>query len=141
MSYLRKGQLQPDKSYRYTCGKCNDKGMCGAVVCDWCYGLDTVQLCEQITMARGERYYGLLKALLSVIGKEMHDYTRGLISITPVDIAHVHLKFNLNMKATWEWLEETSAVYSGTYQQFVDLRLKVKDLEAKAIEKYKQVPE
>lgn len=138
MSYLRKGQLQPDKSYRYTCGKCNGKGTCGAAVCDWCYGKDLAQLCEQIKTARGERYYGLLKVILSVIGKQMHDYARSLPGITPVDIAHIHLKFNLNLRATWEWLEETSAVYAGTYQQFVDLRLRVKDLEAKAIKKYQQ---
>lgn len=144
MGYLRKGQLQPDKSYRYTYGKCNGKGTCGAVVCDWCYGLDTARLCEQIKMARGERYYGLLKALLSVIGKEIHDYAVSIVDrqgfIAGVDIAHVHLKFNLNMKATWEWLVETDVIHQP-YEYFSRSKYKVRDAESAAIEKYREVAE
>lgn len=139
MSYLRKGQTLPDGTYLYTCGKCNGTGEYNDFLCDWCYGLDTAQLCEHLKMARGERYYGLLKALLSVIGKPMVDYTRQLREkqgkLLVVDIAHVHLKFNLNMKATWEWLYETRVLRTD-YDAFKDSKLKVKDAEAAAIEKY-----
>jgi hypothetical protein len=139
MSYLRKGQTLPDGTYLYTCGKCNGVGNHGGVLCDWCYGLDAAQLCEQIKMARGERYYGLLKALLSIIGKQMVDYATSIRErqgkLQVLDIAHVHLKFDLNMKATWEWLYETRVIRTD-YDAFKDSKLKVKDAEAAAIEKY-----
>lgn len=141
MSYLQKGQTLPNGTYLYTCGKCNGAGENGGFLCDWCYGLDAKQLSEHLKMARGERYYGLLKAFLSVQGKQIKDYAmeiaEGQNGLTAPDIAHIHLKFGLNMKATWEWLNETGVIRKP-YDYFSRSKYKVRDAETAAIEKYGQ---
>jgi len=136
-----KGVSSTDGTYIYTCGKCNGYGLYRGDVCDWCYNLDTTRIIEEIKKgARGQRYYSLLKAFLSVNGKAIVDEHRRIKcengKVVVVDIGYISLKFGLNLKATWEWLEETQCVYSGTYNHFTESKLKVSDVYKAAREKY-----
>lgn len=111
MKLAAKGRIGPDSSYLYTCGLCHGQG--NNADCPWCYGLNVERIAEEMRKgARGQRYYSLLKAHLSVTGKAMVDECQRLKaerggSITPVEIAYLAIRFRLNFKATWEWLEET----------------------------------
>lgn len=147
MKPVAKGQSYPDGTYVYTCGTCNGAGFVGDNHdCPDCYGLNVEKIVEQIQKgARGQRYYGLLKAFLSVRGKEI---VSGFWTIkardgkvTPVDIGYLSLKYGLNLKATWEWLEECRCVHSGMYEHFGSSGIKVRDVYEAAREKYPDLRE
>jgi hypothetical protein len=109
---VAKGKTLPDGTYIWTCNKCDGRNP----ACDWCYGLDTDRIIEEMAKgARGQRYYALLKAFLSVRGKEMVDYAKTIDTVRLVDLGHISLKFGLNFKATVEWLEETYVIRGGVY--------------------------
>lgn len=136
-----KGERLEDGTYLYKCGKCNGYGLYHGDVCDWCYNLDTARIVEEMKKgARGQRYYSLLKAFLSVNGKVVVDEFKRIKSsegkVTPVDIGYISLKFGLNFKATWEWLGECQCVCSGTYNHFIESKIKVADVYAAARAKY-----
>lgn len=132
---LQKGQLQPDKSYRYVCG-CGFKN----ADCPYCCGGNLEKAQEAIKTARGQVYYGLLKTILSHVGKAMVDEVAAIRAkqggLSVIDVAYVSLKFKLNFKATVEWLEETNAIKPYVYEDFKATRIKVADLYDKAGEKY-----
>jgi hypothetical protein len=139
-----KGETLSDGTYVYKCGKCNGFGMVHGHACDWCYGLDIPRIVDEMKKgARGQRYYSLLKAFLSVNGKAMVDECHRIAQeqqkVTPVDIGYLSLKFGLNFKATWEWLEETRCLRT-TYHLFTDSGHKVRDVYDKAREKYHLPP-
>jgi hypothetical protein len=138
-----KGKTLDDGTYVYKCGKCYGRGKYHGETCDWCYALDIQRIVEEMKKgARGQRYYSLLKAFLSVNGKAMveecHRIAQEQQKVTPVDIGYLSLKFGLNFKATWEWLEETHCLRT-TYHLFEDSGKKVRDVYALAREKY-QLP-
>lgn len=135
-----KGQTLDDGTYVYKCGKCYGRGMYHGEACDWCYNLDVSRILEEMKKgARGQRYYSLLKAFLSVNGKAIVDEFQRIKdeqgAFYPVDIGYLSLKFGLNFKATWEWLEETYCLRT-TYHLFEDSGRKVRDVYASAREKY-----
>lgn len=141
MSYLAKGVTLKDGTYIFKCGKCNGAGKFRGAICDWCYNLDAKALSAAMKESRGERYYGLLKSLLSVIGKSIVDDCNAISEkqdgkFTPVDGAYLSLKYGLNLKATFEWLEETYCIKSGQYDLMKRYKIKVGDLYAKAREKW-----
>lgn len=116
-----KGQTQPDGTYIYTCNACNGTGVVNDEVCHWCYALNTSIIAEKMSSGvRGQQYYALLKAFISVNGKEMVEEAKAFKSkngkITPHDLLYISLRFKLNWKATVEWLEETYTIPSGTYE-------------------------
>lgn len=128
--YAAKGQRQPDGTYIYTCGKCH--GRDGNQDCDWCYGLNLDRIVEEMQKgARGQRYYSLLKAHLSITGKEIVDEWQRLKeekdALRAADIGYLSLKFRLNFKATWEWLEENWLV-NVSYDRFAESALTVREV-------------
>lgn len=134
---LRKGKTAPDGTYTYKCGCCFE-----IPSCPYCYGGDLDKCREAIKTARGQVYYGLLKTILSHVGKQMYDEAKnwqGKLAV--VDLGYISLKYGLNFKATCEWLEETCVLPTGIYDRIMDgSRLKVKDIYAAAREKYPEVP-
>lgn len=141
---VAKGRTLEDGTYIYTCGHCGGTGRIAETVCNWCYGLDTNAILAAMSEgARGQRYYGLLKAFLSVRGKAIVDEARRLrdeqIVLKVVDLAYIHVKFELNFKATVEWLEETQVIHSGVYEAIQDRGIKVRELVEKAREKYPEM--
>jgi len=122
---VAKGQVQPDKSYRYRCGKCSGSGRVSSGICPHCYRLDLKLLHEQFQTAQGERYYALLKAILSVQGKAIYDRAMelqqkdGVSTPLHLGILCIEFGFNSRMKPLVEWLEECRLLPSGIY---VDLR-------------------
>lgn len=139
---VAKGRTLEDGTYLFTCGHCNGAGQRDGDVCSWCYGLDTDRILAAMRDGtRGQRYYGLLKAYLSVKGKTICDEAQRLKrerggTLTLVELGYIHLKYGLNFKATVEWLEETSCIRSGTYDLYIENRWKVKDIVAAARERY-----
>lgn len=107
-SMLRKGQSHQDGTYDYTCG-CSFKDP----ECPYCYGGDLKRCQAAIKIARGQIYYGLLKTILHQIG-------------------YLANKFDLNYKATFEWLEEIGRVPTGTYERVMEGRPKVRDILSRA---------
>jgi hypothetical protein len=119
---INKGQTFGDGTYIYTCGTCNGRGVSGGVDCPYCYGLDTVKIIEAMGKgARGQRYYALLKAYLSVQGKPIVDTFKEIWqaqgAFYVIDIAHLVNRYGLNFKALTEWLEETGCIPSGMYER------------------------
>lgn len=130
---INKGKTLPDGTYIYTCH-------CGGVGCTYCYALDTAKILDAMKDTRGQRYYGLLKAFLSVQGKAIVDTFHRVKaeqggSVTPVDIGYVVSLYGLNFKATVEWLEETGCVAGGTHRR-ITAGLKVGTIMDAAREKY-----
>lgn len=120
-SMLRKGKTLLDGTYVYTCG-CDYKNP----ACAYCYGHDLAKCQEAIKTSRGEVYYGLLKTILSHVGKAMVDETKALRAhqnkLSAVDIGYISLKYGLNYKATCEWLEETQMLPAGTHERITEMR-------------------
>jgi hypothetical protein len=124
---VAQGKTMDDGTYIWECNKCEGNNN---PACDWCYGLNTERIIEEMQKgARGQRYYALLKAFLSVQGKAMVDYAKSLDNkLRVVDLGQISLKFGLNFKATVEWLEETRVIRSGSYDRFKRSGLKVTDV-------------
>ena len=72
---VAQGQVMPDGRYIYTCGSCYGTGYHRrtGVRCPDYYDLGIARITNALKTARGARYYALLKALLSVRGKEIRD--------------------------------------------------------------------
>ncbi len=125
---INKGQTLDDGTYIYTCGTCNGKGVSTGNECPYCYGLDTVKILEAMRVgARGQRYYALLKAFLSVKGKAIVDSHKEVKQSQDgkffvIDIGYLVILHGLNYKALVEWLEETRCVPSGTYRHLSEMR-------------------
>lgn len=143
MIYAAKGKTQPDGTYLFTCGTCGGKAHTDkSIECAWCYGGDVARIATELKTARGQRYYGLLKSFLRERGKAMVDELRRLQAerdgtITPVEVGYVSLKFNLNFKATWEWLHETHCIRYA-YED-LDFKYTVKRVYAAARERYPEL--
>lgn len=134
---IAKGQHQPDHSYKYTCGKCQGRGKLPNGICDHCYSLNMELLLEQFQTARGERYYAILKAILSVKGKAIHDRAvqikqeTGKVSPLDLGIMCIEFGFGTRMKPLVEWLEECRLAPTGLYTNLQERGMKVgKVLEA-----------
>lgn len=118
---INRGVLQPDKSYQYFCLKCDGAGLAEGKTCDHCYALDLDLLRSNIRVARGERYYALLKAILSLVGKSIYDDAQQIKAqrdgkMTPIDVAYLAVKYDLYLKVVWEWLQETGAIQTVSYE-------------------------
>lgn len=130
---VAKGKWSPETGYVYTCGKCRGRGMVAGQPCPDCYGLDVVLIIEAFKLARGERYYALLKALLSLQGKAIYEAALVIIeesgNITVAQIFDLAVRFHwpiMRIKALFEWLEETNIIPSGSYRRLRDRGLKIK---------------
>lgn len=136
------GHAHEDGSYEYTCGLCGGQGSNAS--CPWCYGLNVKRISEEMRKgARGQRYYSLLKAHLSITGKAIVDECKRLKAeqgkITPVEIAYLSVKFGLNFKATWEWLEETRCIQTSYGHYVRDGWFTVKQAVDAALQQYPEL--
>lgn len=143
---VAKGRWDTAQGYIYTCGMCAGRGTVTtaqghSVSCPCCYGLDLDRLLDEFATARGERYYALLKAILSIQGKAIVDRVLTMRSdsetgkLTPAQllIAFHEFRFPLNRwKPFVEWLEETSVIRPGTYERMKDGNFKVRESMIKA---------
>lgn len=139
---VAKGQSQPDGTYLYQCGQCKDRSALTGGLCTHCYGGSVEKITEALNSGvRGERYYALLKAFLRANGKAIVGEANRIKAanesgrMSVADCGYISLKFNLNFRATVEWLEETHCVKAGAYTQIMESkysktgkRMRVKDV-------------
>lgn len=140
---IGKGQIQDDKSYVYTCLQCQGSGWFHGDPCTHCYGGDIDRLLVEFAVARGERYYALLKRILAANGKAIYDAACEIRQknggFRPYDIAWLCIKFDWpqnRMKALAEWLEETHFMPAAMYSHLQEHGMKVSDMFDMAREKY-----
>lgn len=136
---VAKGKWNPEVGYEYTCGKCHGTGEVQGYLCDHCYGVLQPDarwkaIMTSFRTARGERYYALLKAALSIKGKEIVDAVVDMKSergkVTIADIFHLMVKFDwprMRAKPFFEWLEET-CIFSGIYRNIRDSGMTIKGI-------------
>lgn len=129
---VAKGVWNPETGYAYTCGKCRGTGNYHGHICDHCYGVLQPEaqwraIMTSFRTAKGERYYALWKAALSLRGKEIVDAVleikaeRGKITIA--ELFHLMVTFDwprMRAKPFFEWLEEAGPLPSGTYRWLQD---------------------
>ena len=141
---INKGITFPDGTYEYTCRKCDGAGVARGNPCDHCYDLDLIALTGAIKLARGERYYALLKAILNILGKVILDDAKAIHaeqnSFKAADVAYLCIKHNLSFKVVFEWLEETGFCPTGMHEHMRDAmrrqKATVADVMNMAREKY-----
>ena len=143
---VSRGVWDDECGYLYTCGRCHDLKAAVAksdsLNCPDCYGGDWDKLVEAFAVARGERYYALLKAMLRIRGKAWVDAFRMRRQqegkITPSMLVELFLDTGLprnRFKPYMEWLEERECLRLGMYELFQDQGFKIgkaiKQVEAK----------
>jgi hypothetical protein len=137
---VAKGKTSPDGTYLYTCGNCDGAGQLmdsktGAYSdCTHCYNLDYDKLVEAFRLARGQRYYAILKAILSIKGKAIVESAKRRKNaegkITVADLLHIQMEFQFpanRFKPLVEWLEETQTIPSGVYDRIHRGKFKISD--------------
>jgi hypothetical protein len=152
MMPVAKGYIDNSCTYHYTCGNCKgighfmDSKTGKYEVCTHCYDLDYAKLIDAFRLARGEQYYAILKAILSLKGKDIHDRVweigeaRGKYRerfdgiqvpvITVADMLHLLMEFQFpqnRFKPLVEWLEECRFVPTGTHDKIRRSNFKVRD--------------
>lgn len=138
--YVGKGKSFDDGTYVYTCNACNGTGKVSGTECAWCYGLNVDRIVQEMKAgARGQRYYGLLKAFLSVRGKDIANEVKRIGNVTLIDVGYLSLKFGLNFKAICEWCEEINLFKPGIYERFSRSGVKVNTVYEKARVKYPEL--
>jgi len=84
---------------------------------------------NKLKVTRGKGYFTVLKTILAECGQQMVNDAKGTIQVegkfTVLDIGKLAIKYDLNFKATCEWLEESMIIPAGTY-----IRLKKRGLKA-----------
>ncbi len=125
---INKGYYAEDRGYIYTCRLCGGQGYTvPGDPCPHCYALVMSDLLREFQMARGERYYAILKAILSLVGKGIIDDARwitrsqGHLLISDVVLLMVKYDWPFNRtKAFFEWLEERGVCPFGMYDALKD---------------------
>lgn len=92
-------------------------------------------LTDELKNARGKRYYDILKEIMyGDIGAAMLEDFDQVVKATGhfqlADLARIAMRYDVNLKATCEWLEEKRRLGTGTYDRLKDRGLKVKKLYA-----------
>lgn len=80
---------------------------------------------NQLTGLRGKVYYETLKFILDQCGENIVTDATAMEPITSLTIGHLALLYQLPYKVTCEWLEETKAIPTGTYNELIRRGLKV----------------
>lgn len=115
---INKGHIAEDKTYVYTCHRCNFTDD----LCPYCFARNMELVRVNLRHTRGQQYYALLKTALSVIGKDICDSAASLGNqhgkLTWMDLGYLTVQFDIPFKPLVEWLEETGVVKSGTYRYF-----------------------
>lgn len=79
-------------------------------------------LTEKLRVTRGRGYYTVLKAILASIGPQLVADANAIKAesggkLTAYDVGCLAMKYDLNLKATCEWLEESRTLPVGTYDR------------------------
>jgi hypothetical protein len=128
MTPVAKGVWNPDTGYSYICANCNGTNR---ATCTHCYGLNYPKLLEAFAVARGARYYAILKAILSIKGKAIYDRAREVAGggkLSPADLCELLVEFEFppnRMKPLVEWLEETRILPTGAYGRLREMGFRV----------------
>lgn len=90
-------------------------------------------LTEKLRHTRGKGYYTVLKAILADIGPQLAADAVAILAesggkMTVYDIGCLAVKYDLNLKATFEWLEESRVIPAGTYDRLKDRGLKAREV-------------
>lgn len=90
-------------------------------------------LTQQLKTARGKRYYDILKQVIAARGDDIVRDARAAIAandgkLTAVDVGVLAVRYDLNLKATWEWLEECRVLPTGTYDKAVSRGMRAKQV-------------
>lgn len=137
---IAKGRILADYTYVYSCKMCGGTGFLldakrGDIVCHHCYNLDYDKLMEAFATARGERYYAILKAILSIKGKAMCDRFKEVEKAAGRHLWVSELfvlcfrEFGFpenRMKPFVEWLEEARVLPTGAYDRLRNRGMKVR---------------
>jgi len=79
------------------------------------------ELTDKLKVTRGKGYYTVLKAILGAIGPQIATDARAIVAengeFSTYNIGCLALKYDLNFKATCEWLEESQVLPVGTYDR------------------------
>jgi hypothetical protein len=89
------------------------------------------ELTDKLRVTRGKGYYTVLKQILAECGQQIIDdanIIKATGKLTVLDIGRLAVKYDLNLKATAEWLEENRALPTGTYQRLLDRGLKAREI-------------
>lgn len=91
------------------------------------------ELTEQLRNARGKRYYDILKQILAEIGPQIAEDARTIKDqnggkLTLFNVGQLAVKYDLNFKATVEWLEESRVLKTGAYERLKDAGVKAREV-------------
>lgn len=89
------------------------------------------ELTEKLKVTRGKGYYTILKAILADCGQQILDDANAIKAtgkLTVLDVGKLAVKYDLNFKATCEWLEENRVLPAGSYQRLIDRGLKAREV-------------
>lgn len=94
------------------------------------------QVLEELKKARGDRFVFLLKQVYAEVSPELAEHAKQMIKktgkLTPTDVGVLALRFNLQLKHAFEFLEEQMILPCGTYDRLRDRGLKVADVMQRA---------
>lgn len=129
------GRILDDYTYEYTCANCNGAGFFANDECTYCYNRDYKRCMEAFRNARGQRYYALLKTILSLKGKNMVEDVLAIKAggklASIADLIHLMAKYEFppnRFKPFCEWLEECRAIKSGAYTRIIESRWTIRGL-------------
>lgn len=90
---------------------------------------------DRLKVSRGKGYYTVLRLVLAEIGQAMLDDARAIKAerggISLLDIGRLAVRYDLNLKATMEWLAEGSQghiIPTGAYDMCVDGGMKARQV-------------
>ncbi len=82
---------------------------------------------HNLTGLRGQAYYDGLLKFLGVHGQKIIEDARQIKNISILDVGRLALKYDLNFKATCEWLEESRIIPTGTHDK-IKRQVNVKEI-------------
>ena len=91
------------------------------------------ELTDKLKHTRGKGYYTVLKAILAEVGQQIVDDANAIKAesggkFTVYNIGCLAVKYDLNFKATCEWLEESRVLPVGTYDRLKERGLKAMEV-------------
>lgn len=97
------------------------------------------ELTKKLKVTRGKGYFTLLKQILAECGQQIVDDAYAIATqngrLTPFDVGVLAVKYDLNFKATCEWLEDSRVIPTGIYQRLMLRGLKAEQVLKEAREK------
>lgn len=87
------------------------------------------ELTEKLKVTRGKGYYTVLGAILTEVGQQMIADANAIKAenggkFTVYNVGCLAVKYDLNFKATCEWLEQSRVLPVGTYDRLKGCGLK-----------------